>query len=194
MKRDLSDADLTRGILRGDERSSAELFRRYNVPLFQYVLARVCGHRPDAEDVCQDIFVDAWKDLQSYDRERSFWLWLCGLARRRLAKFARRRSSPAAILPAALHLGALIDICSSAGTHPFDRMLMDESRSLIRTCFSALGPRDQMLLREKYVHERSAKAIADELGTSAPAIDSALQRARAAFGEELSRAHRGEIS
>jgi RNA polymerase sigma-70 factor (ECF subfamily) len=44
------------------------------------VALNVIGNRQDAEDVCQETFLQVFRRLDRYDRERSFKTWLLTIA------------------------------------------------------------------------------------------------------------------
>ena len=67
--------------------SFEELVRRYQVPLLHF-LARF-GNETDAEDLAQDTFIRAYRNLKRYRRRWRFSTWLFTIARR-LAINSRR--------------------------------------------------------------------------------------------------------
>lgn len=53
---------------------------------------RILRSRDDAEDITQDTFVRAWKNIGNYEPERSFEAWVTRIARNLCLDTARRRN------------------------------------------------------------------------------------------------------
>ncbi|MFW6192017.1 MAG: sigma-70 family RNA polymerase sigma factor [Gemmatimonadota bacterium] len=72
---DLSDRELARHSLDGDERAARELVERFRRPVFSLVY-RMVQDRELAEDLAQEAFVRAFDALDSYDPSYKFSSWL----------------------------------------------------------------------------------------------------------------------
>ena len=58
-----------------DRVAQAEIYRRYSKAMFNAAL-RICGDYAEAEDVLQESFVSAFRELASYKGDSSFGAWL----------------------------------------------------------------------------------------------------------------------
>ncbi|MDB4951864.1 MAG: polymerase sigma factor, sigma-70 family [Gemmatimonadetes bacterium] len=85
--RDLAEALL----LRGDEASFRELYRRHTPRLHQLVLRIVGGAEADAEDVVQDTWIRAVERLDGFRWEAAFSTWLTGIGLNVARGMLRRR-------------------------------------------------------------------------------------------------------
>ena len=74
----------------GDQRAYAELLDRYGARIHRFILGLV-GNPHDAEDLTQDVFVKAYRNIHSFDTRRSFGPWLFTIARRTAATFYRKK-------------------------------------------------------------------------------------------------------
>ncbi len=158
---------------------------------------RILGSVHDAEDALQEALVRAWKGIDRFEGRASVRSWLYAIATNTALDVARHRSRRefAVDLGAPAELGAELDppLTELPWLEPFpDRWLTlagqptpearYEQRESIELAFVAavqhLPPlqRAALLLRE--VAGFSAAEIAGQLGTSAPSVTSALQRAR----------------
>ena len=60
----------------GDERAVGELYARYAPPLLAQLVSML-GDRADAEDVLQEVFLQAWRQAGRYDQRRASVLTWC---------------------------------------------------------------------------------------------------------------------
>lgn len=74
------DTQLIADYMNGDEQSLEVLIGRYldNVYYFVY---RYVGDKQEAEDVTQEVFVRAWKNLKNFDSQKSFKTWIFTIAK-----------------------------------------------------------------------------------------------------------------
>ena len=74
------DAQLVADYLNGDEQSLHLLIERYLKPVYRFVHSYV-GSDLDAEDISQEVFVRAWRNLKKFDQEKSFKTWIFAIAK-----------------------------------------------------------------------------------------------------------------
>jgi RNA polymerase sigma-70 factor (ECF subfamily) len=92
----LDDRRLMERIVGGDADAFAVLYRRYERPLFRFLL-RMTHHRPQAEDLLQETFVRIWRADRTWDPGRGparAWLYKVALnaARSELGRRVHRTS------------------------------------------------------------------------------------------------------
>jgi len=92
-KQSIDDVSLLRAVASGDREALQTFYDRHAGTLFAVAL-KILGVRPDAEDVLQDVFLQAWKTAHSYDDRHGKPLnWLIMLTRSRAIDRVRSRSS-----------------------------------------------------------------------------------------------------
>jgi RNA polymerase sigma-70 factor (ECF subfamily) len=181
----------------GDEHAFGELAASYHAELRAHCY-RMLGSLQDAEDAVQEALLRSWRAIGSFQGRGSVRSWLYSIATNVALDSARHRSRrelPVDFGPAAGLGSDLGPPLTEAGwLEPFpDRWLPSgaalspearyEQRESVELAFVValqhLAPlqRAALLLRE--VAGFSADEIAVQLGTSAAAVNSALQRARA---------------
>jgi RNA polymerase sigma-70 factor (ECF subfamily) len=90
------DAILVRSCLCGDAVAVRTLVERFQAEVFG-LCVRLLGHRHDAEDVTQEVFLRVFRSLKGWDPSRPLKPWLMGIAVNRcrtwLSQRARRPES-----------------------------------------------------------------------------------------------------
>ncbi len=178
------DSTLRDRILGGDRAAAEELFQRHLDPLYEFVHYRVGGDRGTAEDVVQDTFLVALERLNSFDGRSTLHTWLCGIAKNKI-RGVRRRRSPMLLEDAIDSADDEIhSILASVESEALPEWILErqETQDLVGATLSSLTPEYRSLLLEKYVDERSVKELAAASGRGEKATESALHRARLAFG------------
>jgi RNA polymerase sigma-70 factor (ECF subfamily) len=86
----LNDSALIRDYQHGNEEAFARLVRKYQRPLFTF-LVRLVGNRQSAEDLLQDTFVRVLRALPNYQEAGRFSGWLFGIANNLAVDWLRHR-------------------------------------------------------------------------------------------------------
>lgn len=73
---------------KGNPAGFSGLYGKYKVRVFSFLL-RLTSDRDVAEDILQDTFVAALRNIQQYDKSRSFLSWLFGIAHKRAIDYFR---------------------------------------------------------------------------------------------------------
>ena len=77
----VTDEELALCAQKGNEKSFAELVCRYRARLM-FIMLRYTSNMDDAEDLVQDTFIKAYRNIQKYKSEFKFSVWLFTIARR----------------------------------------------------------------------------------------------------------------
>ena len=99
-----SDAELVEACLNGEEKAFDELLRRYKDRVYN-VVYRYLGHREDSLDAALEVFVRAYRNLDTYHGHAQVYTWLYSIAanvcRNRLRDRSRKGRNRG--LPASRH-------------------------------------------------------------------------------------------
>jgi RNA polymerase sigma-70 factor (ECF subfamily) len=86
------DVILLDRVARGDQHAVGELYDLHSHLLFG-LLVRILNERAEAEEVLQEVFVQAWTHAHTYEASRGTPAgWLCGIARNRAIDRLRARA------------------------------------------------------------------------------------------------------
>src|SRR6185295_9555626 len=91
----LADQAALSRMARGDHGALAELYDRHARPIFSLAL-RILQERPEAEDVVQEVFAQAWAQAVRYDTTRgAVAAWLLNMTRSRaIDRLRAKRARP----------------------------------------------------------------------------------------------------
>jgi RNA polymerase sigma factor (sigma-70 family) len=157
-------------------------FAGYAAVVHGFVRRRVAVCPELADDVTQDTFLVALKQIEGFDPERGAMLpWLTYIARNCARKALRERA----------RIVGSVDASEGAPVGPFpsldhaplpDELLMrDETAERVHAALSSLAPAHQRVLEHYYVLQQPLKQIARAETTTVGAVKSLLHRARLAF-------------
>jgi RNA polymerase sigma-70 factor (ECF subfamily) len=180
----MSDLDLARRVLAGDETASDAFFADYFPRLYRFARIRLGGDDTAAEEVVQVTLIRAVRKLHTYRGEAALFTWLCTLCRREIGAWARRKGRAAEVsladdLPA---VQAMLAAASAlAQPDPEIEARRRELSHLVQLTLDQLPGRYGQVLEWKYVQELSVGDISGRLGIGYKAAESLLTRARQAF-------------
>ncbi len=150
-------------------------------PLAKAVAVNVLGNREDAEDVCQETFIQVFRNLDRYDRSRSFKTWLLTIVYRRALDMIRKRrrfrefAARARYEPAAAAAGPISDPA--------------EPPSLPSHYLDVLSPKERTALCLWANEGYAAASIAEVLGCSPSTARVVLFNARRKIKAVLEKSH-----
>lgn len=164
-----SDEELAVRAQRGCTTSLEQLLRRFQVPLLHFL--RQGGAADDAEDLLQETFLRAFRNLGRYRTEWRFATWLFTIARR-LNINHHRRARPET---GCQELGR----AESPGTGPLEAAIAEENRrGLWATAARTLSEPEMTALWLHYVEDMPVREIARVLGRSRVSVKTMMFRAR----------------
>jgi RNA polymerase sigma-70 factor (ECF subfamily) len=169
------DASLLALVQRGDEQAMASLFDRYSKVVYSVAL-RVLRDPASAEDILQEIFMQVWRNPDSFVATRgSLGGWLAVVARNRSIDQLRRKKPTDSVEDVQL-------------ASPYNLADEAERNSLMEKARSAIGllPKEQrktleMAFFDGLTHSEIAEMTGDPLGTVKTRIRSALTTLRRVF-------------
>ena len=161
-----------------------ELVRREKGPLYRFV-RRYVGNADDAYDIVQDAFVSAWLALERYDSRQPFAFWLRAIALNKCRDHGRRQAVRRRFL---MLLSFASGSAEEAGLEGPEQPGADEERRLRRLdqAIAVLPRQYKEPLLLTLVSGLTQQQAAEQLGTSAKAIEMRIRRAKRSLALALS--------
>ena len=158
---DARDAALVERMARGDAEAVADLYDRHARVVYSLLL-RILQDDAEAEDLAQDVFVQAWQQAARYDTSRgTVPAWLLNMARSRAidrvrAKRVRPEGAPVAIDVLMQSMPAPGDVASE--------VLAGEDAAILRRQLAALPLLQRVAIELAYFEGLSHREVAERLG------------------------------
>jgi RNA polymerase sigma-70 factor (ECF subfamily) len=170
-----SSEELIARARRGEDEAFRLIFDRYGRPIISFIYDMV-GRRDLAEELAQETFVRAYKNLKALRDDARLSTWLFGIAKnvaRESLRYKHRETNKVGIDDD--HVIELSD-----GKRPPDGELLDkELNGVIRDALGALDEDKRLVFTLKIFQQRSYEEIAEITGSSIPKLKTDLHRARA---------------
>lgn len=176
---DAHDAALVQRIARGERGALAELYTRYQRPLFQYLLG-LARDRGTAEEILQDALVAVWRSAATFGGRSSVKTWLIGIARRQAHNTLRRAVFPVTEL-------VELEQYPTGEANPEQAALQQADREALAAAFGRLSPLHREALLLVFQHGLSYQEIAEVLDIPVGTVRSRLSNAKQALKALLSR-------
>lgn len=163
----------------GIEAAFEQLVERYERRVFRLAL-NITHNREDAEDVAQNAFVQAFRNLSKFRGDSRFYTWLVRITvNEALMRVRRRRPSEVSaddstetdesVVPRQLE---------DWGPNPEERYRQEELRRILASTISKLEPGYRTVFELRDVEGLSTEETAQTLALTSSAVKTRLRRAR----------------
>jgi RNA polymerase sigma-70 factor (ECF subfamily) len=167
------DQELVARARKGDESAFRLLVEKYQRKAFAVAFGIVRDH-DDANDICQEAFLRAWRGLPTFDGEAQFFTWLYRILHNLAIDEVRRRRFQHVSLgdtPLPLADGSVLG-------DPEGNLARRKLAARLDEGLSALSPVQRAVLMLREVEGLSYQEIADTVGCSIGTVMSRLFHAR----------------
>jgi RNA polymerase sigma-70 factor (ECF subfamily) len=174
-------------VQRGDPDAFGSLMARYQNRLYRY-LVRLVPETSAAEDLFQQTWLKVLESIHRFDPERNFEAWLFAIARNVAIDHLRRRR-PQSLDELSENDIPLLDRFRPQAAGALEQVLSSEQAALVQRALDSQPAmyREVLCLRfeEEMKLEEIAELLAIPLSTVKSRLGRALERLRAALGQEL---------
>lgn len=178
--------DLVRLAQKGNIKAFEQLIMDYQNRVYSYCY-QLTGSHDNAQDLAQDVFIQAFKSIDSFRREADFGTWLRRITLNKWINAQRKNKIITVSLnePVATAKGEYAREIAASDESPAEKIEQEEFLELVWQALGRLGSdfRQVLILRE--IEEYSYEEIANILGCSLGTVKSRLNRGRKYIREEI---------
>lgn len=175
------DSSLVEEILKGNKNRFEVLVNKYGDYVFGYIFKQV-KDRNIAEEVVQNTFLKAFRNLGNFDRHKPFLPWIMKIARNDLMDHYRRESKRNAV-----DIDENFQNIMDNNSEP-TRVLEEKERLMeIDNIINSMKDKYRTLILLKYIQDMSYEEISKELNISVSKVKWRLYEARKIFIREYGR-------
>jgi RNA polymerase sigma-70 factor (ECF subfamily) len=186
-----TDSTLVQRCLAGDVGAYGELVDRYKTLVYRFVV-RAVRNPVDAEDLTQDVFVQAYASLSRFRSDAAFRTWVFRIAHNRVIDHSRRQSKRRQVLaqcpigPSDEELSPTEDLPGPLVDDPLLGLCRDELSAKVQEAIRKLSEKLRVVVvlydLEGYSYEEVAAIVGCPVGT----VKSRLYNARTELRRRLS--------
>ncbi len=167
---------LAKQIISGDEQAVVKFYKLYSPRILHYLLKRL-PREEDAQEILNDVFLDAIDSLSILKKDNNLQAWLYQIAHHKTVDYYRKRKIKSLLLSQIPYL----EIVDTEVHQPEFILEKDKVRDKIETAFKSLPDLYRKVLRLHYEDKIPVKKIALMLEMSFKATESLIFRARQSF-------------
>jgi len=175
--REPSDEGLLKLMAEGDKSAIRALFARHGARVYRFVM-RITGDSSIAEDVVNDVFLQAWRQADRFEARSRVSTWLLAIARRKAISSTRR------CWDEQLDDGVSLAIEDPAGS-PEDALCDRDRRAVLRRCLRHLTPAMREVIDLVYYHHKSVAEVAEIVAAPEKTVKTRMFYARKRLAELL---------
>ncbi len=154
----------------GDREAFGQLYEELAPRIFNYFYHHVGGHRLTAEDLCEDVFLNVLRGLDTYsDRSLPFSAWIFRVAHNRLVDHFRTQGRRN-------HL-PLENAANASDAQPERELARVLDRDVLLTALARLSPDQRSVIVLRFLQHLSLSQAALALGKSEDGVKKLQQRA-----------------
>ncbi len=175
------DAQLIEETLAGQQAAYGQLVQKYQGRLFNTLL-HIVRSREEAEDVCQEAFVQAFVKLDTFGGRSAFYTWLYRIAFNLSVSRQRRKRPEVSIDQLRERSGEEIQ---GGELEPAEQVLRSEQVRQVREAIGSLNDEYRAILVLRELEGCCYETIAEILDLPLGTVRSRLHRARLQLREQL---------
>jgi RNA polymerase sigma factor (sigma-70 family) len=186
---ELTDTEIIKRILQGEQALFAQLVQRYQQYVFTLVL-RFTDSREDAEEISQDVFVKAYRSLADFRGESKFSTWLYTVVRTSSITFLRKKKLDTTSLD---NERTFLQLENRESGFNANTMEQKSRHAMVNAAIRLLSPDDGQIITLFYKGEQSLEEIGRIMGMEPNTVKVRLHRARNRLREKMEKHFSDEV-
>lgn len=178
---ELTDTEIIKKVLAGEQALFAQLVQRYQSYVFTLVL-RFTDNREDAEEIGQDVFVKAYRSLADFRGEAKFSTWLYTIVRTSCITFLRKKRLDTTSLD---NERTSLQLENKDSGFTANAVEQKSRHAMVNAAIRMLSPDDCQIITLFYKGEQSLEEIGRVMGLEPNTVKVKLHRARNRLKEKM---------
>ena len=164
--------------VKGDEKAYAELSNKYQKPLYFHI-RKMIREIDYVEDLVQDIFMKAFKNLKNYKNDYAFSTWLYRIATNHTIDYLRKKK---------LHTFSINTDSSDEDqapiqlededSHTDEPMIRRQRKNKVHEAIDQLPEKYRLIILKRHIEEKSYQEISEEMDIPLGTVKAHIFRAR----------------
>ena len=172
MNENLTDGELVRKITEEDQELYSELVKRYEGPLFGYLLRLTNYNSHDCEDILQNVFIKVFKNLRAYDQTRKFSSWIYRITHNEAINFIKKHRKEIS-----LEDSQIAEIIPSE-SNLLEEMHLKQEKERVENAIQKLEVKYREIIILRYTQDKTYEEISDILRKPVNTVGTLINRAK----------------
>lgn len=175
----IEDDKLVAKAVQGQEDSYKKLVDKYNSPIYFHI-RKMIKEQELVEDLVQEVFIKAFKNLATYSNQYAFSTWLYRIATNHTIDYLRKKKLPTFSISDPIktkdgEVEVQLPDTSFATDAP---IIKHERKAIVQEAIANLPEKYRKVIRMRHMDELSYDEIADELNIPLGTVKAHIFRAR----------------
>ncbi len=183
------DDEIIKQILQGNRDIYRELVEKYQPMIFRTCMGFL-HHKEEAEDLTQEVFIQAYQALPTFKGNASFSTWIYRIAVYASLNKIRKTSKNSFLQRFESFLGGekskTFELPIPENENPETILIMDEHRAWVQKALDSLPENQRTAIVLSKYDDLPQKEIAAIMDTTEGAVEALIQRAKANLRDKLS--------
>lgn len=183
----MDDRKLIEGILRNQELSFKQLIDKYQKLVYSSSF-RIVGNTSDAEDICQEVFLEVFNSIDKLRDEDNLSGWLFKIAKNKSISLLRKRNPAKAYAANDIYCDQIqlkLNNLNSDQNNPAQKLENAEAREILFNAIDCLPDKQKRVLLMHKFEDFSHKEICEALQLSQASVESLIYRAKTNLRKSL---------
>lgn len=175
----LQDEEYVKAALKGDQKAYQKLTEKYRVPL-QYHVTKMVKETEQVEDLVQEAFIKAFKNLDSYNNSYAFSTWLYRITTNHTIDYLRKKKLKTTSIdkPIKTREGEMSFELPDEQAETDRTIIRRQRKKIITNAIENLPEKYRQVIQMRHIEELSYQEIADQLDLPLGTVKAHIFRAR----------------
>lgn len=175
------ESDIARRAKSGDEDAFVELVGEFQEGIRRSI-TRYLGDAHVADDLAQDVFMAAYRQIQDLENPERIRPWLFMIARNKAMTYLRKEVTGHKVKGELLEAKLTQWRIDNFQTHVGDD-LIEEQHLALRDCLQEISQSNRQMIEQFYYEKQTAETIAKNAGRKSGSVRMMLMRIRQSLGK-----------